>query len=80
MLALAVAGCRPSEPSSPHAAAGGRPDRELVAAIRRGQVPPEADARFVAAIRRVDRLHGSLSFDAAGALGGDRLGRQASVG
>lgn len=43
-------------------------EQSLVADIRKGEVPPGADPRFVAAIRKIAELRGQVEFDDSGRL------------
>lgn len=48
-------------------------EEAAVAALRKGEVPPGVDARFVAAVRKIEELRGQLDFDSAGRLVGADL-------
>ena len=56
------------------------PEKAIVEAIRAGKTIAGADAKFAAAIRKIDELRGQFEFDVAGRLvgvdlAGDRTGR-----
>lgn len=48
-------------------------EQEVVAALRKGEMPPGVDPRFVAAVRKIDELRGQLEFDSEGRLVGADL-------